>query len=179
MSKLPSRAAFVVVALGLVVVGAIVVVALGVGIPAPATARPATPTAALATATAAPTPTPSPSPSPSPTPSPSPSPLVSVRGNIIVEQPRAAARVTSPVTAAGRARVFEAALMWRVVDQGGREIAKGFGTASMGAPDFGTFAIPIAFRVSAETAATIEVFTNSPRDGSIDEIVRVPVTLLP
>ncbi len=179
MTRLVGRAAFAVVALGLIVVGAIVVVALGVGVPPPATARPSTPTAAVASATAEPTRSPSPSPSASPAPSPSPSPIVSARGNIAVEQPHAGARVGSPLTAAGRARVFEAALVWRLVDQGGRELAKGFTTASVGAPDFGTFSFPIAFRVTAETAATVEVFTNSPRDGSVDELVRVPVTLLP
>ena len=181
MTRLAARAAFVAVALGLVIVGAIVVVAFGVGVPAPASPRPATPTAAIATATTAPTPSPSPSPSPSaaPAPSPSPSPLVSVRGNIVVERPSAAARVTSPLTAAGRARVFEAALVWRLVDVGGRELAKDFTTASMGAPEFGTFSFPIAFRVTAETSAYVEIFTNSPRDGSVDEIVRVSVTLLP
>lgn len=179
MTRPLARAAFIVVALGLVVVGAIVVVALGVGVPAPATARPATPTTAVATATATPTPSPAPSASASPAPSPSPSPLVSVRGNLIVEQPSAAARVTSPLTAAGRARVFEAALVWRLVDVNGRELAKDFTTASMGAPEFGTFSFPIAFRVTAETSAYVEIFTNSPRDGSVDELVRVPVTLLP
>jgi len=179
MTRLVARAAFVVVALGLVAVGAVVVVALGVGVPAPGTPRPATPTAAVATTTTAPTPSPSPSPSATPAPSPSPSPLVSARGNIIVAQPRAAARVASPLTAAGRARVFEAALVWRLVDVGGRELAKDFTTASMGAPEFGTFSFPIAFRVTAETSAYVEIFTNSPRDGSVDEIVRVSVTLLP
>lgn len=65
------------------------------------------------------------------------------------------------------------------MDAAGRELAKDFATASQGAPEFGTYAFPIAFRVSAETVAFVEVFSRSPRDGSVTDLVRVPVTLLP
>ena len=97
----------------------------------------------------------------------------------MVEQPRSLARVRSPLQVSGRARLFEAAFSWRLLDLGGKELAKGFGTASLGAPEFGTFTVSVPFTVTAETNAYLEVFSISARDGSIDDLVRVPVTLLP
>lgn len=132
------------------------------------------PTAAVAS-----TPPPTLPPTPTPTASPSPAPLVSARGNIIVEQPRGSSRTRSPLTISGRVRLFEAAYQWRVVDLGGKELAKGFGTASAGAPEFGTFTISATFTVTAETTGYAEVFSTSARDGSIDEVVRIPITMLP
>ena len=122
--------------------------------PAPTTATPAPPTAAPAT------------------------PLVSARGSITVSRPLPGARVTSPVTVAGDASVFEAALQWRIVDAAGTVLGQGNAMASQGAPGRGTFSIAAAFTAPAgDTVGSIEVFDRSPRDGSIDEIVRVPVTL--
>lgn len=120
-----------------------------------------------------------PSPTPTASPSPAPSPLVSSGGNLAVERPLTGARVTTPIAVAGRARVFEAAVAWRLVDAAGRELAKDFATASLGAPEFGTYAFPISFRVMSETSAFVEVFSRSPRDGNVMDLVRVPVTLLP
>ena len=56
-------------------------------------------------------------------------------------------------------------------------ITDGFTTASLGAPGRGTYAVSAAYTVPAETVAFIEVFSRSAKDGSIDEIVRIPVTL--
>jgi hypothetical protein len=132
------------------------------------------------TATATPTasPSPSPTPSPTPTPSPSPTPLLSARGGILVKEPLANTRVRSPLTISGDASVFEAALIWQVTDTAGRVLASGFTTATAGAPAKGTFSVTATY---AEPASDIigfaEVYTRSPKDGTIDEIVRVPLVI--
>ena len=50
-------------------------------------------------------------------------------------------------------------------------------TASQGAPGRGTYTVSVPFTVSAETVAFVEVYSRSPKDGNIDDLVRVPVTL--
>ncbi len=141
--------------------------------------------AACGGAGATPTSSPSPSPSrfftviPTPTPSPpSPSALVSARGSIGVRQPLANTRVSSPLTISGDASVFEAALSWRITDTAGRVVVQGNATASAGAPARGTFSLTAFYTdPPADAPGFVEVFDRSPRDGSIDEMVRVPVTL--
>jgi hypothetical protein len=117
--------------------------------------------------------------------SPSPSPaaataLTSAKGLIVVRQPLANERVRSPLTITGDASVFEAALGWRVTDSAGRVLAEGNTTATAGAPGRGTFAITATFTPPAsDTIGVVEVYDRSPRDGAIDEIVRVPVVVTP
>lgn len=91
--------------------------------------------------------------------------------------PTVNAKLQSPVVIAGDASVFEAALQWRISDTGGRVIAEGSTTASLGAPGRGTYTVSVPYTVTAETVAFVEVFSRSPKDGNIDELVRVPVTL--
>ena len=124
------------------------------------------------------TPSASPTPSPSPTPTPVPTPLLSARGGILVKEPLANTKVRSPLTISGDASVFEAALIWQVTDTAGRVLASGFVTASAGAPAKGTFSITATFQdPPSDIIGFAEVFTRSPKDGEIDEIVRVPLIL--
>jgi Immunoglobulin-like domain of bacterial spore germination len=140
-----------------------------------------TPTPTPVVATTAPpttTPTASPTPSPTPTPTPVPTPLLSARGGILVKEPLANTRVRSPLTISGEASVFEAALVWQVTDTAGRVLAGGFTTATAGAPAKGTFSITATFQdPPSDVIGFAEVFTRSPKDGEIDEIVRVPLIL--
>ena len=135
-----------------------------------------TPTAVVAT-----TPPPvatTPTPSPTPTPTPVPTPLLSARGGILVKEPLANTKVRSPLTISGEASVFEAALIWQVTDTAGRVLASGFTTATAGAPAKGTFSVTATYAdPQADAIGFAEVFTRSPRDGTIDEIVRVPLIL--
>jgi len=87
------------------------------------------------------------------------------------------AKVTSPVLISGDASVFEAALQWRIADTAGRVIVEGSTTASLGAPGRGTYSVSATYTVPTGTVAFIEVFSRSAKDGNIDEIVRIPVTL--
>ena len=143
-------------------------------------------TACGSLATATPTPTPTraasasavPSTLPPASPTPAATPITSAKGGITVRVPVAFARVTSPVTISGDASVFEAALLWRVVDAGGRVFAEGSMTASAGAPARGTFSVNATFTPpAADTIGAIEVYDRSPKDGQIDELVRVPVVI--
>ena len=111
-------------------------------------------------------------------PRPSATALVSAKGAIVVRAPLANDRITSPATISGDASVFEAALQWRITDSAGRVLAEGNTTASLGAPGRGTFSITATFAPPAsDIIGIVEVFDRSPRDGTIDEIVRVPVTV--
>jgi hypothetical protein len=113
----------------------------------------------------------------SPTPSPAPSPAASANGAITLAAPAVNAVLTSPVTISGDASVFEAALQWRITDTAGRVIVEGNTTANLGAPGRGTYSVTATYAVTRETVAFVEVYSRSPKDGNIDELVRVPVTL--
>ncbi|MDP9321049.1 MAG: Gmad2 immunoglobulin-like domain-containing protein [Chloroflexota bacterium] len=108
---------------------------------------------------------------------PTPSPVVSAKGAISLTTPTAYASLTSPVTISGDASVFEAALAWRITDTAGRVIVEGNTTASLGAPGRGTYSVSATYTVATRTVAFIEVFSRSAKDGNIDEIVRISVTL--
>jgi hypothetical protein len=137
-----------------------------------------TPTAVRTTATPTTTASSSPTPSPSPTPTPVPTPLLSARGGILVKEPLANTRVRSPLTITGEASVFEAALVWQVTDTAGRVLASGITTATAGAPQKGTFSITATYQDPAsDIIGFAEVYTRSAKDGTIDEIVRVPLIL--
>lgn len=116
--------------------------------------------------------------SPTATAVPSPTAITSAKGSITVGAPLAGARVTSPLTISGDASVFEANLQWRIVDAGGRALVEGIATASAGAPGRGTFSVTATFTPpAADTSGVVEVYTRSPKDGQIDDIVRVPVVI--
>jgi len=113
-----------------------------------------------------------------PAPSVAPTPISSSKGGITVRAPLANARITTPVTISGDASVFEAALQWRIVDGGGKVLSSGSTTASQGAPGRGTFSVNAPYPPpSADTLGVIEVYDTSPKDGTVDELVRVPVVI--
>ena len=135
--------------------------------------------ASCQTITTPPTPTDSPGP-PTPKPSlatPLPSPVTSAKGAITLNLPLTNATLTSPVTISGEASVFEGNVQWRISDRSGRVLAEGFTTASVGAPGRGTFSVLATYTVTTATIAFVEVFSRSPKDGTVEEIVRIPVTL--
>ena len=95
-----------------------------------------------------------------------------------MKEPLANTHVRSPLTISGEASVFEAALIWQVTDTAGRVLASGFTTATAGAPAKGSFAITASYQdPSSDIIGFAEVYTRSPKDGTIDEIVRVPLVL--
>ncbi|TYB94577.1 spore gernimation protein [Micromonospora sp. WP24] len=98
---------------------------------------------------------------------------------IVVTGPVVGQRVTSPLTVAGSADVYEATVSLRVLDAGGREIATTFTTASCGTGCRGDYRAVVAWRVPREQRGTVEVYEISADDGSRVNVVRVPVTLVP
>jgi hypothetical protein len=136
-----------------------------------------TPPPATATRTATLTPSPSATATPSPTPTPAPTGYTSPRGSITVDQPRAFANVISPLTVSGTATLFEGGFSWRLADIAGKELAKGSGQASPGAPAKGTFSFQVTFTVTSDTYAYISLISYSAKDGSVDDEARVPIVL--
>ncbi|GIW05304.1 MAG: hypothetical protein KatS3mg060_0109 [Dehalococcoidia bacterium] len=112
---------------------------------------------------------------PLPTPTPAAPGTADGLPGIVVTSPQAGATVSSPVRITGTASVFEGTVQFRIKDVNGQTIGQGVATASQGAPGRGTFSAEIAYRGSGP--GTIEVFSQSPRDGSDQFLVRIPVTL--
>src|SRR3989338_6201801 len=125
-----------------------------------------------------------PSPTPVPTPSPSffalrmPEPVENE--NISVSAPQKNANISLPFTVAGMARVFEATVGISLKDASDKELYRDIATAT--APDPGiagpfTRTITYLFERPATQEALLEVFWNSPKDGEVLDLVRVPITL--
>jgi hypothetical protein len=93
---------------------------------------------------------------------------------IFVERPGVGATVSSPVVISGRATVFEATIQLEVLDADDRPLAKGFTTATMGAPERGRFREPLAYAGGA-TEGFVVAYEASMEDGSRLHEVRVPV----
>jgi len=146
--------------------------ALSCGGPAaPGGVRPGPAETTAPAATAAATPTPS--------PAPTASPLVSAKGAIVLREPSSGMTVTNPVVISGDASVFEANLGWRIVTAGGSVLGEGTATATAGGPGRGTFRVEARFEPPYYgEGGFVEVFERSAKDGTITEIVRVPVSLV-
>ena len=78
----------------------------------------------------------------------------------------------------GAARVFEGNIRWRVRDGTGRVVAQGSTTASRGTgPVWGLFTTTVTIPADIAGQPTIEVYSVGPRDGSEQDVVRIPVTM--
>jgi hypothetical protein len=125
------------------------------------------------------------SPTVQPTVSPTPSPGSTTTVDpdaldpIEVTEPAEGATVTSPVTIAGTADLFEGTVSIRIVDETGNVIADTFTTATCGSGCRGDYSERVKFAVDAEQPGVIEVFESSAEDGSMINVVSIPVTLLP
>jgi hypothetical protein len=100
-------------------------------------------------------------------------PLIVVTSLVIGE------RVTSPVTVAGTANVFEATVSIRILDASGAPVAATFTTATCGSGCRGDYSTAVAYRVATEQAGTVQVYMVSPEDGSPTRLVDIPVILVP
>jgi Cu-Zn family superoxide dismutase len=108
-----------------------------------------------------------------------PSPPDAADPSIVVDSPAPLARVTSPVTISGRARVFEATVSITIFDRTGTPIVNTFTTAAEAGPVLAPFSTSVAFNIPTEQPGCIRVFEASARDGSPVNVVQVPVTLVP
>lgn len=96
---------------------------------------------------------------------------------IVVSDPVVGQRVSSPVTVAGTANVYEATVSLRLLDASGREIATRFTTATCGNGCRGTWSMSVPFRVGRTQRGTVQVYQVSAEDGSREHVVNVPVIL--
>ncbi|MFH1484869.1 MAG: Gmad2 immunoglobulin-like domain-containing protein [Chloroflexota bacterium] len=120
------------------------------------------------------------SPSPTPKPASAPKAASTPSTNITVTAPVSGAKISSPVRIRGTARVFEGHLELEVKDASGKVIGKGTTLVTVGAPEWGSFEAAVTFEApKSEQQGTVEVFTRSARDGSLQDLAAVRVTLLP
>lgn len=84
--------------------------------------------------------------------------------------------VSSPVTVAGESNTFEATVRIRVLGADGSVLADTFTTATSGTGTWGTFSDKVPFTRGANTTGKVVVFWDSPKDGSPQDVVEVPVT---
>jgi hypothetical protein len=130
-----------------------------------------------------------PPPSPVATPSPVVTPLVTFSPApansptklppITVALPVEGDEVSSPAVVSGTANVFEATVSLRILDATGEVLVRGFTTATCGTGCRGEYEATLEFEVSEVQDGTVEVWWDSPKDGSRQDVVSVPVTLLP
>lgn len=102
--------------------------------------------------------------------------VVTKNDNIEVTSPAPYDKIDNPVTVSGSARVFENIVSIRLRDQDGTVLAESF--ASADAPDvgqFGDFALSLTYRAPTSTSGTLEVYWNSARDGSEEDLISIPV----
>lgn len=100
-------------------------------------------------------------------------------GPILVDAPAWGATLRSPFRLGGLADVFEAQFRFRLLGADGRSLADGQLTASCGTGCLGTYGVDVPFNVTAETTGRLQVFDLSEADGSMQDVVDYPVTLLP
>lgn len=98
---------------------------------------------------------------------------------ILVSSPTMGETVTSPVTIEGTADVFEATVQMRILDAQGNRLDRAFTTATCGTGCRGDFSHELAFEVDSEQHGVIEVWWDSPEDGSRRDVVKIAVTLSP
>lgn len=81
-----------------------------------------------------------------------------------------------PLLVKGSAMVFEGTVNARLRDEQGQEIARGYTTATQGAPGRGDFELRLTYqKPPSGSKGTLEVFWVSPKDGSELDKVTVPL----
>ena len=99
-----------------------------------------------------------------------------VTPQILVESPVPGETVTSPLRVTGTANTFEATFFLQV-NQGGRNLADRFFTATSGSGERGTFDATVEFQLDADGAGTgtLVAYERSAEDGSSVNVVSIPV----
>ena len=99
---------------------------------------------------------------------------------ITVARPVAGEEVRTPLRVQGSASVFEANVRVVVRNGRGEVVGEGFTTATAGAPARGDYVASIPFALAGgRQSGVVEVFSPSPRDGTPQSSVSVPVVLVP
>ncbi|MCP3995655.1 MAG: hypothetical protein GY722_11395, partial [bacterium] len=98
---------------------------------------------------------------------------------IFLDEPAIGSIAPSPIALTGIANVFEATVMYEVVDGEGTVLNAGFTTATCGTGCWGEFNVEVPYSVEAETQGEVVVYEESARDGSRVNEIRYGVTLVP
>lgn len=98
---------------------------------------------------------------------------------IVVEEPRPSQEISSGDVVSGFANVFEANVSIRLLDQNGRKLLETFSTATCGTGCWGDFSQKLVFEVTERTEGRLEVLTYSAEDGSEQDVISIPVILVP
>jgi hypothetical protein len=94
---------------------------------------------------------------------------------IFIDSPAMGQPVTSPVRVRGLANVFEGQFLVEVRDGAGRVLVRAPALASMGS--FTPFEVPLSFDVVGTQQGSVVGYDRSEKDGSVIDLVTVPVTL--
>jgi hypothetical protein len=94
---------------------------------------------------------------------------------IFVDTPARGATVRSPVRVSGLADVFEGQFTVEVRTAAGRVLARGSGHAAMGT--YAPFSLDLTWQVRHTEAGSVVAYARSAKNGSVIDLVTVPVTL--
>ena len=96
---------------------------------------------------------------------------------IAVNSPSPATTIDSRTfTLSGAARTFEANVVWRLKDSTQKVVANGHTAASLGTSAlWGTFSTPVTLPTGVSGNMTLEVYEVSPKDGSEQGVVAIPL----
>lgn len=98
---------------------------------------------------------------------------------ITVEHPANGDEISSPVIVSGTADVFEATVSMRILDTSGNVLVRGFTTATCGTGCRGDYSKKLRFEVTESQPGIVEVWWDSPKDGSRQDVVPISVLLTP
>lgn len=98
--------------------------------------------------------------------------------NILIEVPRPGDAAENPILVRGKARVFEQTFAYRLRDAAGRVVEEGHSmTRGPGGAAYGEFEVRIPVPPGSSGKVTVEVFQFSAKDGSVTDLVSVPVEM--
>lgn len=102
---------------------------------------------------------------------------ISSSGNVRVGMPSPNMALPLPFTVTGEARVFENTVNWRLTDADESVLVEGFATSDAGMPgSFGNFSFTSSYPQPKGDRGSLAIFTLSAKDGSEQDVVRIPVT---
>ncbi len=93
---------------------------------------------------------------------------------IFVDKPPAFSTITSPIVVSGLANVFEGQFKIQLLDAHGHAVYDGSATGTMG--NWGPWSATIPYATQTPGAPTLRVFDLSAKDGSVIDLVDVPLT---
>jgi len=110
--------------------------------------------------------------------SPTPTPSTAQENNIIVTAPVPDQKVESPIVVKGKARVFENTFSYILKDQSGNKLFEDHAMSNAAdAGLFGDFEVRIPVPPGSPKNLIVEVFDYSAKDGSVADLVTIPVQL--